>query len=167
MQITVCHVPAPPSTGLYFTLSGTVYLPGDTILITDIEGTNAGDSDPGSSLVCVTTNVNTQCCRSADNPKGGRGEWYLPDRTRILNTPDTNFYRTRYAQQVRLNRRNDAMSPTGVFTCEVPNDGDSTTATITIGECNSLYDRTSIMAISEPVSAIIGWIERRYLVYIQ
>ena len=175
MQITVCqicYVPAPPSTGLYFTLSGTVYLPGDTILITDIGSFNTDDkSDPGSSLVCVTTNVNTHCCKGADNPNGGsRGEWYLPDGTRILNTPDTNFYRTRYTQQVRLNRRNNAMSPTGVFTCEVPNDGDSTmpfTATITIGECNSLYDRTSIMAISKPESAIIGWIGKRYLGYIQ
>ena len=139
-----------------------MYLPGDTILITDIGSFNTDDSsDPGSSLVCVTTNVNTRCCRGSDG--GSRGEWYLPDWTRLLNSADTNFYRTRYTQQVRLNRRNNAMSPTGVFICEVPNDGDSTmpfTATITIGKCNSLYDRTSIMAISEPVSAIIGWIGR-------
>ena len=117
-----------------------MYLPNDTILITDIGSFN-DRSDPGSSLVCNTTNVNTNCCRSADNPNGGgRGEWYLPDGTRILNTPDTNFYRTRYNQTVRLNRRNNAMSPTGVFTCEVPNDGDSTmnhTATVRIGECNN------------------------------
>ena len=135
---TCIYIAAPPNTGLYFTLSGTVYLPGDTILITDIGSSYFGDSDPQSSLVCVTTNVNTNCCRGADNPNGGgRGEWYLPDGSRLLNTPDTNFYRTRYTQQVRLNRRNNAMSPTGVFTCEVPNDADSTmphTATITIGE---------------------------------
>ena len=116
-----------------------MYLPGDTILITDIGSFITSDfSDPGSSLVCVTTNVNVHCCNSIDNPNGGgRGEWYLPDGTRILNTPDTNFYRTRYTQQVRLNRRNNAMSPTGVFTCEVPNDADSTmphTATIRIGK---------------------------------
>ena len=114
-----------------------MYLPGDTILITDIGSESTDDtSDPGSSLVCVTTNVNTQCCRTADG--GSRGEWYHPDGTRIPpNVLDANFYRTRYTQQVRLNRRNDAMSPTGVFTCEVPNDGDSTmlyTATITVGE---------------------------------
>ena len=118
-----------------------MYLPGDTILITDIGSEDTDDrSDPHSSLVCVTTNVNTQCCNSADNPNGGsRGEWYLPNGTIILNTPDTNFYRTRYTQQVRLYRKNGTMSPTGVFTCEVPNDGDSTmnhTATITISECN-------------------------------
>ena len=137
------YISAPHNTGLYFTLNGTVYLPGDTILITDIGSFNTDDfSDPGSSLVCVTNNVNTHCCRSMDNPNGGgRGEWYLPDGTRILNTPDTNFYRTRYNQTVRLNRRNNATSPTGVFTCVVPNDTDSSTmpftANITIGECNS------------------------------
>ena len=139
---TCVYIPAPPNTGLYFTLNGTVYLPDDTILITDIGNENTDDrSDPGSSLSCVTNDVNTHCCRSSDNPNGeSRGEWYLPDRTRILNTPDTNFFRTRHNQQVRLNRRNNAMSPTGVFTCEIPNDGDSTmnhTATITIGECSN------------------------------
>ena len=119
----------PPSTGLYFTLNGTGYLPGDTILITDIG--SATSSDPGSSLVCVTTNVNTNCCRTADG--GSRGEWLSTDGTRILNT-DTNFYRTRHTQQVRLNRRNNVMSPIGVFICVIP-DIDSTinhTASINI-----------------------------------
>ena len=141
---TCVYIPAPPNTGLYFTLSGTVYLPGDTILITEVGkfiNSTQNTSNPETSLVCVTTNVNTHCCRGKDNPNGGsRGEWYLPDGTRILNTLDANFYRTRYTQQVRLSRRNDAMSPTGVFTCKVPNDGDDTmpfTATIRLGECNS------------------------------
>ena len=113
-----------------------MYLPGDTILITDIGSENT--SDPGSSLVCVTTNVKPQCCRTTDGGRGG--EWYFPNGTRIINTQYTDFYRTRYTQQVRLNLRNNAMSPTGVFTCEVPNDADSTmphTATIRIGECSS------------------------------
>ena len=139
---TCVYIPAPPNTGLYFTLHGTVYLPSDTILITDIGSDNTNNrSDPGSSLVCVTTNVNTHCCRSIDNPNGGaRGEWYLPDSTRIVNNPNNNFYKTRYTQQVRLNLKNNAMSPTGVFTCEVPNNMSNTmkhTATIRIGECSS------------------------------
>ena len=114
MCTCVC-IPAPPSTGLYFTLRGTVYLPGDTVLITDIERENTNDSsDPESSLACNTINVNTHCCRSIDGKS--RGEWYLPNGTRILNNPrgqlpdgtlfliptDKNFYRTRYTQQVRL-----------------------------------------------------------------
>ena len=135
MYTTYVYIPAPPNTGLYFTLHGTVYLPGDTILITDIGRGNS--SDPGFSLVCVTTNVNTNCCRSADG--GARGEWYLHDSTRIVNNPNNNFYKTRYTQQVRLNRKNNAMSPTGVFTCEVPNMANTMnhTATIRIGECSS------------------------------
>ena len=137
---TCVYIPAPPNTGLYFTLSGTVYLPGDTILITDIGSGNSNNkSDPGSSLVCVTTNVNTQCCRSADG--GAKGEWYLSDRTRIVSNPNNSFYKIRYKQQVRLNRKINAMSPTGVFTCEVPNNNMSNTmnhiATIRIGECSS------------------------------
>ena len=126
------------NTGLYFTLNGTVYLPGDTILITDIGSNTTNDrSDPQSSLVCVTTNVNTECCRGADNPNGGgRGEWYLPNGTRLIYTTANNFYRARYTQQVRLYRNIAAMSPTGVFTCEVPNGTMNHNATITISECS-------------------------------
>ena len=129
-----------------------MYLPGDTILITDIGSENTNNkSDPGSSLVCNTTNVNAQCCRNSDNPNGGsRGEWNLPDGNRINNTPDTNFYRTRYTQQVRLNRRNNATSPTGVFICVVPNDADSTmnhTAIITISECSKTVSLSTSSSI--------------------
>ena len=141
VYIYLC-IPEPPNTGLYFTLSGTVYLPGDTILIADIGSDNTTNrSDSGSSLVCHTTNVNTHCCNSASNPNGGsRGEWYFPNGTRLLHTLNpTNFYRTRYDQQVRLNRVNNVMSPTGVFTCEVPNSTMNHTATITINECTYNY----------------------------
>ena len=120
---------------IYFTLNGTVYRPGDTILITDIGSENNNMSDPGSSLVCDTTNVNTQYCIDADG--GGEGEWLDPDGTIILNGTTDNFYITCFTHQIRLNRRNDTMSPTGVFTCEVPSDEDDMmphTATITIGE---------------------------------
>ena len=135
------YISAPSNTGLFFTLNGTVYLPGDTILITNIGSENTNDrSDHGSSLVCNTTNVNIHCCNGASNPNGGgRGEWYLPNKNRILNTKGNNFYRTRYNQTVRLNRGNNAMSPIGVFSCEVPNMADTKnhTANITIGECSS------------------------------
>ena len=116
---------APPSSGLYFTLGGTVYLPGDTVLITDI-GVFASTSDPGLSLVCVTSNVNTLCCRGSDG--GNVGEWYFPDGTLPDDTlvprqgamPSADFTRSGFAQQVRLNRRNKAILPTGAFECRVP-----------------------------------------------
>jgi hypothetical protein len=61
-----------PSSGLYFTLGDTVYLHGDTVLITGIGVFVVGGDDPvdpGTSLVCRTEHVNTQCCRGSD---GGR-----------------------------------------------------------------------------------------------
>ena len=68
----------PPSTAwtLYFIFNGTVYLPGDILLIINI-GSIGYSRYIGSSLACVTTNVNTQCCRRSD----GRavGEWHFPD----------------------------------------------------------------------------------------
>ena len=66
--------------GLYFTLVEQIYLPGDTVLITDIGTVNGTESnDTGTALVCVTTNINTQCCRRSDG--GNRGEWYNPNGT--------------------------------------------------------------------------------------
>jgi hypothetical protein len=127
----------PPSSGLYFTLGSTVYLPGETVFITDI-GVFVGGSDPvdpGTSLVCKTEHVNTQCCRGSD---GGRaGEWFDPDGTQLPRfgaAPNANFSRSGSAQQVRLNRRNSAMSPTGVFECRVPpmGGGDLVVASIMI-----------------------------------
>ena len=106
---------------MYFTLAGTVYLPGDTVVITDI-----GEfTDPGTSLVCVTSNVNTECCRGSDG--GNVGEWHFPDGTivpRYNQDPNADFSRSAFTHEVRLNRRNTgAMLPTGAYECRVPSLG--------------------------------------------
>ena len=106
-----------------------MYLPGDAVLITDIGVFNAANiTDPGTSLVCVTINVNTKCCRKKDGPDmigGNVGEWYLPSGTIVARNGDVNrrddgFARSGYTQQIRLNRRNNATSPTGMYECRVP-----------------------------------------------
>ncbi len=128
-------------------MSGTVYLPGDTIPITDVGDSYPPDDtnnppDPGPSLVCVTSNVNTNCCRGADHPGSGSvGNWLYPDGNIVLGNnanPNGDITRSSYTQQIRLNRkRTNVISPTGVYTCEVP-DGSNTAiihkATITLGE---------------------------------
>ena len=133
--------PPAPSTGLYFNLNGVVYLPGDTVLITDIGLSTVGEdrSDPGSSLLCITNNVNIYCCRASDG--GNVGEWFFPDGTivpRNRDSPNGDFTKTGFTHQVRLNRRNNAMTPLGTYECRVPHiDTTSTemhTATITLGE---------------------------------
>ena len=114
-----------------------MYESGDTILITDIGETLPLSTfpDPLSSLVCITTNVNTECCREIDGQNVG--EWYFPDGTIVpLGSPDSfgDFTRTSFFQQVRLNR-NTAMGPLGTYTCVVPNlEGVVFNATINIGK---------------------------------
>ncbi len=136
---------APPSDGLYFTLNGTVYLSGATIPITDVGDGFPGTinpPDPGPSLVCVTSNVNTMCCRGGDHHGSGSvGNWLFPNGTIVLGNsanPNGDFTRSPHTQQIRLNRkRTDIMSPTGVYTCHVPDESNTAlthTATIVLGE---------------------------------
>ena len=113
-----------------------MYPPGSTVSITDI-GTQ-GSTNPdqaGGTIVCVTTNINTQCCRNSDG--GNVGEWYFPDGTivpRGNNPGDSAFTRTGSTQQVRLNRRFDnAVEPVGEFECRVPDiNGVEQVASITL-----------------------------------
>ena len=144
MQLHNSHhilCPTAPSTGLYFALNGVVYLPGDTVLITDIGVGLTADPYPGSSIVCNTSNVNTHCCRGSNNPNGpALGEWYFPNGTIVppeRDNPNGDFTRTGWTHQVHLNRRNNATTPLGTYTCLVPdmNNTMNHTATITLGEC--------------------------------
>ena len=63
-------------TQLYFTWRGNRYEPGDSILITDV-GVHHSNAGPGDSLVCVTTDVNTQCCTDQGKGSGSSlmGAW--------------------------------------------------------------------------------------------
>ena len=114
-----------------------MYLPGDIVLITDIgDFTFIGDiTDPGTSLVCVTSNVNTECCRGRDGPGGSGGnvgEWFFNGNIIPRNSVSLDFSRSGFTHQVRLNRRNNAMGPTGVYECRVPPMGGGTLVTANI-----------------------------------
>ena len=92
------------------------------VVITDIE-TGAD----GSRLICATTF--RPCC------KGGlRGEWYYPNGAMVPgSSAGEDFHRSRSNNgEVRLNRRNNAMSPTGIFRCELPV-SDSVIQTLYVG----------------------------------
>ena len=119
-----------------------MYLSGDTVLIYDIGEagfSSAEVAEARTSLVCHTINLNITCCRGGGD--GNRaGDWYFPNGGLVPgNNEGLDFTRTGYTQQVRLNRRNDATTPTGVFECRVL-DGDdmllaSANITLTIGVC--------------------------------
>ena len=88
-------------------------------------------SDPGSTLVCVTANVNTACCRGGDNngvsngTAGAVGVWYYPNGTTVPrgydNTSLLNFRRYGYKNHLRLGVLNASVSnPQGLYRCEIP-----------------------------------------------
>ena len=127
-----------PLIAIFITLNGTVYEHGDTVPITDI-GTFTSDG-AGLSLVCDTSNANTQCCRISDNAANLRipADWYFPNGRTVpahSDNPEANFTRRNSAQQLRLSRQNNALTPIGSYTCRVPDEVNSALvheATITL-----------------------------------
>lgn len=106
---------------LYFELGGVRYESGSVILITEVGRSSSNILHPGSSLVCVTSEVNMHCCRELDG--GHIWQWHFPDGSLVPHNQYSHgedFSSSGYTQQVRLNRRNDALGPSGIFTCVVP-----------------------------------------------
>ena len=127
----------PPSNGLYFILNNNTYLPGASVLLANIGNQSLADrSDAGSTLICVTTNVNTKCCRKKKDG-GDLGDWYYPNgsvitRGNIVNRTNT-FARYAYAKQIRLSKIGNPNGPFGSYQCTVSdNNGYNTSVNINI-----------------------------------
>ena len=74
-----------------------------------------------SALYCLTDR--TQCCSTT---AGGerRGLWRFPNGTEVmLESGYGDIYHTRGFSSVILSRRNNAVGPTGIYTCEIPDAG--------------------------------------------
>ncbi len=120
------------ASGLYFTLNSDRLCSNETVYIEDI-GPNivANRSDRGAALICNTDNVNTECCRSADNNGDGPiGDWFYPNNSQVLHNDVTNstniFVRVVYKREVRLVTRGSPTGPLGLYTCRVPNSRNET-----------------------------------------
>ncbi len=103
-------------TAISLSLKGTAIPLNSVVRINDI-GIDA------ESLIC-TTNY-TKCCTSDDTAGGaGAGSWFLPNGISTLGSGATaqglDLYRSRDLHEVRLNRRNEATRPTGIFNCTIP-----------------------------------------------
>ena len=85
------------------------------IPITDVGESTAAIT--GSALLCRT--YRTDCCGDGDG-ETRQGEWLYPNgvHVRTIGSGD-DFYRNRGTGVVRLNRRNGATGPTGLYCCEV------------------------------------------------
>ena len=90
---------------LGFFLDGTFLSNNSIVLLCDIgEGSNA--------LFCLTDR--TECCMTEQ-----QGQWIFPNGNNVHSSSE-NFNQTKGFSSVHLNRRRSAMGPTGIFTCEVP-----------------------------------------------
>ncbi len=104
--------------GLGFLLTGSLYSTNSAINLASI-------GVDGNALRCLTHL--TFCCRSNDTGTSSRGSWRYPDRAFVHSLSDGgSISRTRGPSSVILHRTNNAMSPTGVYTCEIP-DANGTT----------------------------------------
>ena len=90
---------------------GQTYVDGDIILITDI-----GEGD--DALLCVTDRED--CCSSPN------GEFYYPNGSPVGFSFTNSLYRNRGSQVVRLNRRDNTLSPVGRYRCEIPDSSGAT-----------------------------------------
>ena len=100
-------------------LNNIIYLPGEVLFISDIGSQPDDRSDPGSTLVCVTSSINTTCCNN-----GAVVEWFYPNFTTVPHGDDEStsmdFATFRYTNQIRLAREvADSAPPVGVYTCKV------------------------------------------------
>ena len=96
-------------------MNGTTYSSGATVPITSIGAIDIYVKYAGLSLVCVTSYVKANCCRGSDGAKVG--EWHFPNGSIVLRNsvnPNRDFTRSGFTHQVRLNRRNNALTPYGV-----------------------------------------------------
>ena len=91
-------------------LRNQAYLNNSIVAFNDIgEGDNA--------LLCGTDKPD--CCKPPKGPL--QGEFYYPNNTLVRNNASgDSLYRNRGPQVIRLNRRNDVLSPTGRYRCEIP-----------------------------------------------
>ena len=71
-----------------------------------------------NALLCIT-NL-SECCRQSYTGTSPR-DWYYPNNGSVATSgTGSEFYRNRDPSVVRLNRRNNATSPTGIYRCRIP-----------------------------------------------
>ena len=101
-------------------------LPNHAYVDLTLVGTSNGD--PGNTVRCIT-DLGT-CCTN-----GQGGDWYFPDGDSLpLISPGIHIFVVRGAQRVALRRRNNAMSPSGVYRCDIPTDAVHDDNDLSVGE---------------------------------
>ena len=99
-------------------------LPNNSIVLLSDIGEGSG------ALFCLTDRP--ECCSTT---AGGErhGDWRFPNGSEVVqDSMDKDIYHDRSYSSVILSKRNNAVEPTGIYTCEIPDDG-NTNRTLYIG----------------------------------
>ena len=131
-------VAATPTRGLYFMMGTRLLLPGESVNITDIGEQPPYDrSDNGSTLVCVTDNVNLKYCWDGESEGILIGDW-IHNNQPVLSLNNAAgltdvFVRIVYTCQLHLAAKGHPTGPVGNYTCSVPHtNGTNATATVSL-----------------------------------
>ena len=84
----------------------------------------------GDHSVQCHTDLET-CCTGAQGVH--RGDWYFPNETRLPFPGGGDIVEARGAEQVDLRRNNNAMSPSGIYRCDIPTDSVNARETVYVG----------------------------------
>ena len=77
------------------------------------------DLNPDDHTVQCYTDLSS-CCSGSRGPH--RGDWYFPDTTRLPFPGDGDIVEARGDQRVYIRRNNNAMSPSGIYRCDITTD---------------------------------------------
>ena len=88
-----------------------------------------GDAEDGSDSVQCHTDLMRCCAGGPDSlSSNDRPDWYSPGRGGVpldFSSGGDDIYQEREAQRIDLRRRNNVLSPSGIYHCEIPTgDGD-------------------------------------------
>ena len=97
----------------------------------DINDVGRPDVNSGEGVQCIT-DLST-CCGGAQG--GHRGNWYFPDGTQLPNPAvDVGTFQSRGARRVELRHNSNAISPVGIYRCDIPTNADiSVRVTLYVG----------------------------------
>ena len=100
--------------------------------IVNLEDIGEGDC----ALICYTNFPD--CCVSPAKA----GEWFFPNGSAVkIEGTMEDFYRSREGMIVRLNRRNNAMDPTGIYCCDIPgSNGDMCVGVYNLGDGKQIWN---------------------------
>ena len=99
---------------------------GDTLLNhSHVDLSLVGDTEDDSDSVQCHTDL-TSCCTgdvTGAIPSADRPNWHFPNGTVMgFLSGGGDIYQDRGAQRIDLRRRNNALTPSGIYRCEIPTD---------------------------------------------